>query len=225
MSGELAPGDRLPTEGELCDIYGCARMTVSKAISALVAAGLVERRKKAGSFVTRPRVHSMILDVPDIQSEVQARGGRYEFHLLTREIRPADPARPVDAALVERGDLLAITGLHLAEGRPLAVEERLVNVAIVPDILDADLTMMAPGTWLLEHIPWTQAETRISARIADAPLARLLQLDAGAACLVVERRTWRGEDGVTSVRQEFDAQSYDLIARFAPGNRETLAGS
>jgi GntR family histidine utilization transcriptional repressor len=47
-SGDWPPGARIPTEHELTAQYGCARMTVHKAISALVAAGLIERRKKAG---------------------------------------------------------------------------------------------------------------------------------------------------------------------------------
>jgi len=31
--------------------YGCARATVNKAVSALAAAGLIERHRRAGSFV------------------------------------------------------------------------------------------------------------------------------------------------------------------------------
>ncbi|THC05283.1 GntR family transcriptional regulator, partial [Salmonella enterica] len=40
-SGAWRPGDRVPTEAELMAVYGCARMTVSKALSALAEAGLV----------------------------------------------------------------------------------------------------------------------------------------------------------------------------------------
>ena len=47
LSGELQPGARLPVEHELMERYGCARMTVSKALQSLAAAGLVERRKRA----------------------------------------------------------------------------------------------------------------------------------------------------------------------------------
>ncbi|TQT23185.1 histidine utilization repressor, partial [Xanthomonas perforans] len=41
----------------------------------------------------------------------------------------------------------------------------------------------------------------------------------GAACLVIDRHTWRGELPVTYVRQMFLGGSYDLVARFAPGLR------
>ncbi|MDZ4372108.1 MAG: GntR family transcriptional regulator, partial [Phenylobacterium sp.] len=40
-SGEWPPGYRVPFEAELMTEYGCARMTVSKAMSALADAGLI----------------------------------------------------------------------------------------------------------------------------------------------------------------------------------------
>jgi GntR family histidine utilization transcriptional repressor len=219
LAGDLAPGDRLPTESELCTIYGCSRMTVNKALSALAATGLIDRRKRAGSFVARPRVHSMVLDVPDLPSEVRGRGGQYAFRLLSRDVRAARPEDPAEFSLAGASDVLVLRGVHLASGRPLALEERVVNLAAVPAMRQADLTTVPPGTWLLEHVPWTEAETRISAAIADGPLARTLNLTVGAPCLVVERRTWRGSDGITTVRQCFDALAYDLVARFSPNGR------
>ena len=54
LSGEWPPGHRIPFEHELTARYRCSRMTVSKALGDLVAAGLIERRRRAGSFVRRP---------------------------------------------------------------------------------------------------------------------------------------------------------------------------
>lgn len=77
--GRLRPGQKIPFEHVLMQTYGCARMTVNHALSALSAEGLIERRKRAGSFVKLPRVDSTVLDVPDIQIEVAARGETYRF--------------------------------------------------------------------------------------------------------------------------------------------------
>ena len=43
----------------------------------------------------------------------------------------------------------------------------------------------------------------------------LLGLKVGAACLCVERRTWRDGQGVTRVWQTFPGDRYDLTARFS----------
>jgi GntR family histidine utilization transcriptional repressor len=219
LSGALAPGDRLPIEQELMQHYGCARMTVNKALSALLSAGLIDRRKRAGTFVARPRMHSMVLDVPDLPSQIRERGQAYAYAPIGHRLRP--PAADVDeeVLLAGDGDLFELEGLHLADGIPLALEFRLISVLAVPDIGDAaDIEAISPGSWLLQHVPWTEAETRISALQATPEEARLLRIPQRSACLCVERRTWRGTDRITYVRQLFVGNSYDLVARFGATN-------
>jgi len=50
-SGELAPGDKLPTESEIVRQQGVSRTVVREAMSQLQAAGLVITRHGIGSFV------------------------------------------------------------------------------------------------------------------------------------------------------------------------------
>jgi GntR family transcriptional regulator, histidine utilization repressor len=215
-SGAWAPGHRAPSESELMAQYGCSRMTVNKAMSALAEAGLIVRRRRAGSFVARPKVHSTVLDIPDIQAEITARGETYAFRLLAAEQRPADPDDGDEAELAGEGELIVLRGLHIAGGRPFALEDRLISLAAVPEAAAADFAAEPPGAWLLHHVPWTEAESRISAVGAEPAVAELLALDAGAALLAVERRTWRAGEPVTRVRQLFPGEAYDLVARFGP---------
>nr|WP_255696845.1 UTRA domain-containing protein [Sandaracinobacteroides sayramensis] len=217
LSGELAPGERLPTEQALMAHYGCARMTVNKALSALAVAGLVERRKKAGSFVARPRLHSMVLDIPDLAQQLTASGRRHAFRLTGRRLRPAAVA---DAGLVAQARrLLQLEGVHQADGLPFALEQRLISAEAVPAALEADFEAQPPGSWLLAHVPWTEAETRILAVGASEAEAAALAVPAGTPCLCVERRTWRLGEGITFVRQLFPGDSYDMVARFGPAPR------
>jgi GntR family histidine utilization transcriptional repressor len=215
LSGQLSPGDRIPIEHDLMRIYGCSRMTVNKAVSALAAAGLVERRRRFGTIVARPRVHAMIIDVPDLPTEVSRRGKLYAFRLLSRRTRKPRRGDLAEQELAAKANLLEVTGLHLADAVPLAFEHRLVSLAKVPDIADADLSASPPGTWLLQHVPWTDAATRIAAIGADAEHAEHLGLAAGTPCLSIERRTWRGPDQITLVRQTFVGSAFDLSAQFS----------
>lgn len=214
-SGALRPGARLPVEHELMRQYGCARMTVSKALSALASAGLIDRRKRAGSFVARPRVHSMVLDIPDLEQEILQRGQSYGFRLLHREVRQPRRGDPEEAALAGAGMLLAIEGVHEADAVPLALETRLVSLAAVPAMADVPFDQTSPGAWLLKHVPWSEAETRIAAVPAERAAAKHLHIEPDAPCLFIERRTRRGDEAITLVGQYFVGSAYDLIARFA----------
>lgn len=207
LSGAWPPGARVAGEIELMAQYGCARMTVNKALSALAHAGLVERRRRAGTFVARPRSQSMVLEIADLAREVSARGQVYAWQLLARHATFSELSEMP-------GAVLEVEGVHLADGTPLAFEHRLISTVQVPEMLNADLAATAPGTWLLGHVPWTEAENRISATAASPALARALGIAAGDPCLTVTRRTWRGGEPVTLVHQHFIAERHELVARF-----------
>lgn len=207
MSGEWPPGSRVPGDADLAEQYGCARMTANKALTALAHAGLIERRRRAGSFVARPRSQAMVLEITDLAAEMAARGSSYRWELLGRNVLTSD-------ALGTMAQLLETEGVHHADEAPLAFEHRLVNLAEVPAIAETDLSREAPGTWLLAHAPWTEAEHRISAEAAAPAIARALSCPPGSACLTVRRRTWRGPAPVTFVTQHFAPGRHELIARF-----------
>ena len=224
LSGVWRPGDRIPFEHELMTQFGCARMTVSKAVASLVDAGLVVRRRRAGSFVAQPRMHAAILEIPDIQAEVAGRGLSYGLKLLSRCCRKPKAGLAAEETLAGDGDLLAVRCLHLAAGRPFALEDRLISLAAVPEAAFGDFAATPPGTWLLGHVQWTEAEHRIAAINADAETAKLLTVPAGTACLSLDRRTWRADKDITHVRQIFPGTAYDLLARFTPSGNLAQAG-
>ncbi len=68
--GRLQPGDRLPSERELCQRFGVSRVTVREALRVLEAGGLLTIRVGAhgGAFLTRPSTERLSEGLADLIS-------------------------------------------------------------------------------------------------------------------------------------------------------------
>ena len=219
LSGAWPPGHRVPFEHELSAEYSCSRMTVNKALSALAGAGFIERRRKAGSFVTRPPSRSAVLEIPDIMAEVLALGAAYRFEVLRRSRRRATRADSGHLEGIAAAPVLELLCRHWAGDRPFCLEERLINLKQSPEAEQEPFEAVAPGPWLLAQAPWTAAEHRIRARTLGAVHGELLEAPKETPCLSIERRTWSGATPVTFVRLTYPGERHELVARFSPGQR------
>jgi GntR family transcriptional regulator, histidine utilization repressor len=202
----------------LMENYRCSRMTVNKVLAGLASEGLIERRRRAGSFVARPRVHSAVLEIPDLRVVVEQRGEKYRYSLASLQKRIAGRDDGARIAIPVRTYILEVLCRHEADGRPFALEDRLINLDAVPEAESEDFSLTPPSAWLVSHVPWTQAEHRISAVNADKATAAELGIPVGFACLVLERWTWRNGEPITAVRLTHPGNLYDLAARFTPSS-------
>lgn len=218
VSGEWPPGHRLPFEVELAAHYNCSRMTVNKVMTQLAKSGLIKRRKKSGSFVTRPQAQSAVLEITDIEAEVRSLNLAYSFTVQRRALRKAAAADLRVFDVTATTEILDVVCIHFAGKRQFCVEERLINLVTVPDAAHAEFIRLSPGQWLLGEVPWSTAEHRIRATAASAETAGMLNITKGTACLMVERCTWGATGPVTYVRLTYPGDSHSLVARFTPAS-------
>jgi GntR family histidine utilization transcriptional repressor len=213
LSGDRPPGSRLPSETELAQQWDCARMTAGRALNALAQAGMVERRRRAGTLVARRRIQETVLEIHDIAAEIRAQGRVYGFKRLERRERSADEECAERLAVEKGAPILAVLGVHLADGVPHALEDRLINLSVAPDAATQTFETAPPGGWLLDQVPWTEAEHEIYAAAADPFTARHLTVARGSPCLIMERRTWLAGLCVTHARLTFPADQRRFTAR------------
>jgi GntR family transcriptional regulator, histidine utilization repressor len=216
LSSAWPPGHRIPSELEIAESYQCSRMTVNKVLTQLAHAGLVERRRKAGSFVRRPYSQSAVLEIKDIKAEVLEQGQPYRYEITSMRKRRRRGDDRALLGLAGGGAVLDLTCLHFAGLRPFCLEKRLINLDAVPEAATERFEDQAPGAWLMTRVPWTGAEHCIRAEAADAQTSARLGIRPGAACLVIERRTSWTEQPITFVRLTYPGGTHELVARFAP---------
>lgn len=222
-SGKWGPGHRIPPETELVTTYGCSRMTVNKALSNLVAAGLIVRKPRSGSTVAPPRLIEPLMSIQDIRAEVLNLDRTYGFNILGRELRNVTDATDASYIGVPTGTpILSFDVMHFADGLPFALETRQINLNTVPAARTADFTDIPPGTWLLRAINWTEAEHSMRAIAADQVIAKSLKVDTGAPCMSLARRMWREHELITFVRFVYPGDRHRFVLRFLPSSPRTL---
>lgn len=62
-SGQLKPGDQLPTEATLCRQFGVSRTTLREAIQMLRTSGLLDVTPGRGSFIRTPDLSQLLADL------------------------------------------------------------------------------------------------------------------------------------------------------------------
>ncbi|SDX68627.1 transcriptional regulator, GntR family [Albimonas donghaensis] len=187
-SGRYAPGDALPTEAALSEMFGVSRITVRRALHDLAAENLVESRKGLGSFVTAaPPPSPRWAPIGTLRGEI-VRAGELPVKVLEFD-RVAAPALVADALKIAEGaDVLRVVRVRFSEGAPLTH-----FVAWVPNDIAGGFTRRDFETRPL-HALLTETGNRydrvtqaIGACLADPATAEALDVDVGSALTFIRR--------------------------------------
>ena len=199
-SGLWKPGERIPNEAELAEEFGCARVTVNRALRDLAGQGFLERRRRRGTFVPAAPVRRAVLDIPIVRLEVEAMGAAHGYRLLQKERREPSAAVRDAHGLAPDEDMLHVRALHTADGQPFLHEDRWILIASVPEALDADFGSVSANEWLVRNVPLVRGEIELGAVLASALEALALGVHPEAALFLIERATWNTRGLITAVR-------------------------
>ncbi|MEF3121212.1 GntR family transcriptional regulator [Kocuria flava] len=213
----MAPGQALPSERSLMERYGVSRATVRKAIDALEVDGVVSRAAGKGTFVSTDRVLST-LHLASFTEDMRRRG-----HEPSTRVLSVERSRPEGAARAHLGDAPAwhVRRLRLADASTMALEDSWWSCEAAPDLDQHDLTGSLYTLVGRHHgVSVERAEQTVWAENAAAATAPPLQVPAGAALLVFERRSWSGRRPVEFTTSWYRGDRYAVHINLDPGMPE-----
>ncbi len=192
---EGRPGDRLPSDAELCARFGVSRMTARQAVDLLLVEHLVVRHRGQGTFVAERPVPRLLGSPLSFTASMRRRGRVASSRLLAAGLMAPEHADAAALRLADDADVVVVERLRIADDVPMAIE----RAALVPElapILERDLVAGSLHTAMeaLGHRP-TTSHAQVTARMADARERRLLGLDE-VGVLLCERRVIENQDGV-----------------------------
>jgi GntR family transcriptional regulator len=187
-AGEWRAGDRLPTERDLAQRYGCSLITIRRAMSELVREQRLERTRGRGTFVLHPRIDRDFTGELSFTEEMQTRGLDPQTRLVAA--RPESAGEAVAAALgLELGSpTLYLERLRMADGEPLLLEQVHLPAERFPGLLASDLEHGSLYDLLTERYGVRVARARefMEPVLLRAREARLLDRKPGTPALLIE---------------------------------------
>jgi len=217
-SGELKPGDMLPSELSLSEQLEISRLVVHRAYRELVTEGLLIRKRAKGTFVSPPlkRDYNVVGALASTTENLLGYGLEPTNKILVQELVAADEMLRSALNLTPGAQVLHLRNQRFASGLPFAIEDTYLPYERFPALLTLDLNNQSLYAILegsYDAHPQAALDL-LSVGAATREEAALLGIHKGAAVMRVERRsTDRGGLPVELTRSVFHAERIQFVAR------------
>lgn len=217
--GALPPGASLPAERDIAAMTGLSRVTVRKAIEALVASGQLVQKRGSGTYVA-PRVERLeqaLSLLTSFTEDMARRGKSVESHWISRSIQPPTPEEVMALGLGAGDRVARLERVRRSDGVPLAIERASIPTQVLPDPGAVGTSLYA----MLETLGQrpVRAVQRISAANLGPRDAELLGVAPGAAGLKIERIGYLASGQVVEFTRSLyrgDAYDFAVELKLAP---------
>lgn len=183
------PGDQIPGEQDLCELYGVSRTVVRQALLELELEGVINRRKGKGTFISLPKINEgLVQKLTGFYQDMVERGLKPVTRVLHQNVVPADDkvARFLD---ISPGDqVVDILRLRFINDEPIQMVTTYIPFDMCPALASVDLTNRSLYEFLETEcgIFIAKGQRYIEAVLANETEANLLGIERGAPLLMLD---------------------------------------
>jgi GntR family transcriptional regulator len=186
--GEWRPGDQIPGEAELGEMFDISRTVIRQALQELTYEGLINREKGRGTFVAKPKINeSLVQSLTGFHQDMANRGMAPRSQVLKQVLVPAtakiagflklDPGTPV----------IEVQRLRFIANEPIVLVTTYLPYALCPKLIHADLTSQSLYDFIENEcgILISRGRRTIEAVLASENEAQMLKVDKGAPLILL----------------------------------------
>ena len=207
--GAVRVGEALPSERELSAMTSISRVTVRKAIDALLREGMLSRRPGSGTYVAI-RIEQPASLLAGFSADMAGRGARPGSIWLEKRLAAASAEEAAALGLAPGGAVVRLSRVRTADGEPLAIERAVVPAALLPSPQEIGDTLY--GALEAHGARPVRGVQRLQSSLATPQEAELLNVPVGAAILRIERRSFLADGAPVEVtRSAYRGDRYDFV--------------
>jgi GntR family transcriptional regulator len=136
-SGELKPGELVPSEQEISVRLGVSRMTARQALKSLCSRGLAYSQRGKGTFVSRMKLEKNFRQLLSFSEEMQDRGSQPRSKVLAfKRIHP-DGEVAEALHLNPSEEVIFLRRVRIADSAPLCIEATHLPERLCPRLLES----------------------------------------------------------------------------------------
>ncbi len=212
-TGILNAGSALPPEREIAAITHLSRVTVRKAIQALVSDGTIVQKQGSGSFVAPkpPQLAQSLSRLTSFSEDLALRGMLAANIWLERGVFPPSPDEMLHLALAPDATVARIARVRTADGKPMAIERSSLPTRFLPDPQAVDSSLYE----VLDTSGFRPARAlqKITALNLSQGEADLLRVEPAMAALRIERISYLADERPVEFTQSiYRADAYNFVA-------------
>lgn len=184
--GTYPEGQTIPSELELAEMYGVSRPTIRQALQILVSDGYLEKRRRRGTVVTKPKVsQSFTMSISSFEDAMRLAGRLPKTKVLVFKRERANAEVEKRLELTHGQDVFKLVRLRYADDLPNVFVESYIPCTLYPGLDSFDFN----GSSLYAAMdtcgnPVMTARRRLEVIKADGAAAALLDVEAGDPLLL-----------------------------------------
>lgn len=189
QTGVWAPGDQIPGEQDLCEMYGVSRTVVRQSLLELELEGVVNRRKGKGTFIALPKIsEGLVQKLTGFYQDMVERGLKPGTKVLHQNVVPANEKVARFLNINPDDQVIDILRLRSINEEPIQLVTTYVPFEICPGLAQVDLTNLSLYEYLERECGIFIAKGRryIEAVLANETEAGLLGIERGTPLLMLD---------------------------------------
>ncbi|GIV80976.1 MAG: GntR family transcriptional regulator [Anaerolineae bacterium] len=229
-TGTWKPGEQLPSEPELCRLFGVSRPVIRQALNELAQRGLVTRAKGKGTFAAPPKItEALVQKLTGFYQDMVEQGYTPTARVLRQEAIPAGRQVAERLKIPVGTPVVVIERLRFVQDEPIQLVTTYIPRDACPALLEVDLTHRSLYAFLEAEcgIMIVRGRRTVEAVAANEYEAEMLRVKKGAPLILLDSVSYLSDGTPIEYyhalhRGDRTRFEVELVRVREPGDRQAL---